>query len=45
MALFIKMESDIHKRLKIATAESEDTMTAVVLQLIKEYLQKAEEKK
>ena len=44
-ALLIKMDATLHKRLKLATTKSEDTMTSVVLKLIEEYLKKVEEKK
>lgn len=43
-ALLIKMSSEQHKRLKVATAVSGETMTAVILRLIEEYLREAEQK-
>lgn len=37
-ALLVKMPSDMHKLLKVKTAESGENMTTVILKLIEEYL-------
>ncbi len=36
--LLVKMSSKLHKKFKIATTEKGESMTAVVLRLIEEYL-------
>lgn len=42
-ALLIKMDPELHKKLKIKTTESGRNMTQVVLELIEKYLKPVEE--
>lgn len=44
-ALLIKMNPEMHKRLKMKTVERGENMTAVVLQLIEKYLAVGEPEK
>jgi len=44
-ALLIKMDPELHRLLKIKTAESGENMTALVLRLIRVYLSQDPEKK
>jgi len=37
-ALLIRMDANMHKRLKICAIEEDNNMTTIVLRLIREYL-------
>lgn len=40
----LKLEEELHKKFKIATAENESNMQATLVDLIKKYLKEGEEK-